>query len=54
MEKVAYKTGAKIGVVATLPTTLGPTVRLINKTAENLNKEINIAEKLSEGAFQLL
>ena len=54
MAEVACKTGTKIGVVATLPTTLGPTVRLIEKTAKDLNKEISITEKLSEGAFQLL
>jgi aspartate/glutamate racemase len=54
MAEVACKAGTKIGVIATLPTTLGPTVRLIKKTAENLNKEVNITEKLSEGAFQLL
>lgn len=54
MAEVACKTGKRIGVIATLPTTLGPTVRLVKKTAEKLNKEIEITEKLCEGAFSLL
>ena len=54
MAEVACKTGKKIGVVATLQTTLGPTVRLIKKTAEKLKKEVQITEKLCEGAFDLL
>lgn len=54
MAEVACKTGKRIGVIATLPTTLGPTVRLLKKTAEKLNKKIEIAEKLCEGAFDIL
>ncbi len=54
MAEVACKTGEKIGVIATLQTTLGPTVRLIQKTANQLKKEIKITEKLCEGAFDLL
>jgi len=54
MAEVACKTGDRIGVIATLQTTLGPTVRLIKRTAEKLNKEIQITEKLCEGAFDLL
>jgi len=54
MAEVACKTGDRIGVIATLQTTLGPTVRLVKKTAEKLKKEIQITEKLCEGAFDLL
>ena len=54
MAEVACKTGKKIGVIATLQTTLGPTIRLVKRTAEKLNKEIQITEKLCEGAFDLL
>jgi len=54
MAELACKTGARIGVIATLQTTLGPTVRLVKRTAEKLKKEIQITEKLCEGAFDLL
>ena len=54
MAEVACKRGDKIGVIATLETTLGPTVRLIKKTADNLNKKVEIIEKLCEGAFDIL
>jgi len=54
MAEVACKIGKRIGVVATLQTTLGPTVRLVKKTAEKLKKEVQITEKLCEGAFDLL
>lgn len=54
MAEVACRTADKIGVVATLETTLGPTVRLIEKTANKLNKKVEIIEKLCEGAFDIL
>ena len=54
MAEVACKTGKRVGVVATLKTTLGPTVRLVKKTARNLGKEIEVVEKLCEGAFDKL
>ncbi len=54
MAEVACKTGKKIGVIATLQTTLGPTVCLVKRTAEKLEKEVQITEKLCEGAFNLL
>jgi aspartate/glutamate racemase len=54
MAEVACKIGKRIGVVATLQTTLGPTVRLVKKTAGKLKKEVQITEKLCEGAFDLL
>ena len=54
MAETACKTGSRIGVVATLPTTMGPTVRLIRRMAEKLGKEVTVTEELSSGAFQKL
>ena len=54
MAEVACKKGKKIGVVATLKTTLKPTVRLIEKTALKLNKKVEIIQRLCEGAFDQL
>ena len=44
--------GSRIGVVATLPSTLNPTVELIKSQAEKKGKEIDLKEKLCEGAFE--
>ena len=54
MAEVACETGARIGVIATLETTLGPTCRLVQKTAEKMGKEITVVEHLCEGAFDKL
>jgi Asp/Glu/hydantoin racemase len=44
----------RIGVLATLPTTLGPTVRLVQAKASDADKKISVAEGLAQGAFQAL
>ena len=44
----------RVAVLATLPTTLAPTVRLVKKIAKEMNKEITIVEGLAEGAFKVL
>lgn len=54
MAEVACQTGKRIGIAATLKTTLWPTVCLIKETAARLNKKVEIVESLSEGAFDLL
>lgn len=54
MARIACATGPKIAVVATLETTLGPTCRLIETTAEQHDKTIEITPVLVEGAFDLL
>jgi len=54
MAETACRTGSRIGVVATLPTTMGPTVRLIKRTAEKLGKTVTVTEELSAGAFEKL
>ena len=47
----AVKNGVKIGVLATLPSTVGPTSGLIQSTADSLKKEIRLVQKVAEGAF---
>ena len=52
MARAAVIESASIGVLATLPTTLSPTVRLIQHYANKMNREVKIAEGLADGAFQ--
>jgi len=55
-EEMAYeavRTATRIGIVATLPTTLRPTARLVQDCADALGKEIVIVDALAEGAFGL-
>lgn len=53
MAMAAVKAGSRIGVVATLPTTLEPTKRLVRDCADKLGKDIVIVDALAEGAFGL-
>jgi Asp/Glu/hydantoin racemase len=43
-----------IGVVATLPSTLEPTMRLIEKQAEILGKKVRLIDGLAKGAYDAL
>ncbi len=54
MAETACRTGRRIGVVATLETTLGPTCRLIEATAARLGVQVEITRGLVEGAFDRL
>ncbi|MEL0456068.1 aspartate/glutamate racemase family protein [Flavobacteriaceae bacterium SZ-1-7] len=54
MADEAVKTSNKIGVIATLPTTLGPTTDLVRRRAEAAGKNVSISSKLCEGAFEAL
>lgn len=54
MAETACRTGRRVGVVATLETTLGPTCRLIESTAARLGTNIEITRCLVEGAFDKL
>jgi Asp/Glu/hydantoin racemase len=54
MAERAVATGSRIGVVATVKTTLEPTVRLIRAKAAQAGKSIEVTEALAEGAFQAL
>jgi hypothetical protein len=51
MAKKAAEKYSKIAVLATLPTTLDPTIRLVQKFANEQGKEILIEGGLAEGAF---
>ena len=54
MADLAVKSGTKIGVVATLPTTLEPTSDLVRRRAALAGKDIQLVSKLCEGAFEAL
>ena len=54
MAAEAVKIGGRITVVATLPTTLNPSVALIEKAAIVTGKKVQINRCLVEGAFELL
>jgi Asp/Glu/hydantoin racemase len=54
MADMAVQTGSRIGVVATLKTTLEPTANLVKRRAALAGKEIELTSKLCEGAFEAL
>jgi Asp/Glu/hydantoin racemase len=54
MADKAVQTGKRIGVIATLPTTLEPTSDLVRRRAIAANKEIELKAVLCEGAFDAL
>ena len=54
MADLAVQMGQRIGVVATLPTTLGPTSDLVRRRAIAAGKEIDLVSRLCEGAFEAL
>ena len=54
MADQAVQTGKRIGVIATLPTTLGPTSDLVRRRAAAAGKEIELTSVLCEGAFDAL
>ncbi|WNS46662.1 aspartate/glutamate racemase family protein [Paenibacillus sp. MMS20-IR301] len=45
---------SRIAVLATLPSTLAPTIRLIRQKAEEAGKEISVVNGLAAGAFEAL
>ena len=51
MCREAVRLGARIGVLATLPTTLEPTKHTIERVARELGKQVTLADGLVEGAF---
>jgi Asp/Glu/hydantoin racemase len=51
MAELAVRTGCRIGVAATLETTLAPTVGLIREKAAAAGRDVSIVESLCEGAF---
>jgi Asp/Glu/hydantoin racemase len=54
MADLAVATGTRIGVIATLPTTLNPTTDLVQRRAKAAGKEVTVTAKLCEGAFEAL
>jgi len=54
MADKAVQTGSRIGVIATLPTTLNPTTDLVKRRAAVAGKDVQVVSKLCEGAFDAL
>ena len=54
MADEAVQIGKRIGVIATLQTTLGPTADLVKRRAALADKQIELVSKLCEGAFDAL
>jgi Asp/Glu/hydantoin racemase len=54
MADKAVQTGNKIGVIATLSTTLNPTTDLVKRRAAVAGKDVQVISKLCEGAFDAL
>lgn len=54
MADEAVQIGHRIGVIATLPTTLEPTSDLVKRRAELAGKKVKITSKLCDGAFEAL
>ena len=54
MAEKAVQMGRKIAVVATVESTTGPSVRLIEKKAKELGKEVEVDLHLVEGAMMVL
>lgn len=54
MAKHAAQNYSRIGVIATLETTLEPTTRLIRTQAKLLGKQVTVVDGLAQGAYQAL
>lgn len=54
MADQAVQIGRRIGVIATLPTTLNPTAELVNRRAALAGKNVSLTSRLCEGAFDAL
>jgi hypothetical protein len=54
MAEQAVQRGRRLGVAATLQTTLQPTTRLLHSKAQQLGKQVEITPLLIEGAYQKL
>lgn len=52
MAEAAVRAGRRIGVVATLRTTLEPTIALLREKAVEAGREIEIVDSLCDGAFE--
>jgi aspartate/glutamate racemase len=54
MAEAAVQRGSRIGIAATLPTTLNPTTRLLQSKAEALGKSVEFKPVLVSGAYERL
>jgi Asp/Glu/hydantoin racemase len=54
MADLAVQTGRRIGVIASLPTTLDPTADLVRRRAVAAGKTIELTSRLCTGAFEAL
>src|SRR5262245_18157643 len=54
MADEAVRIGGRVGVIATLPTTLAPTADLIRRRAALAGEEVELTPRLCEGAFDAL
>ncbi len=54
MARQAVEAGGTIGVLATLATTLDPTVRLVKSIADESKGKVRVLEGLAQGAYQAL
>jgi Asp/Glu/hydantoin racemase len=54
MAILAASQGTRIGVLATVPTTLGPTSDLIKSKANDFGRDVTIEQRLCSGAFDVL
>ncbi len=54
MTDAAVQAGKRIGVIATLPTTLNPTSDLVRRRAAAAGKPVELTSRLVEGAFEAL
>lgn len=54
MAKAAIESYEKIGVLATLPTTLKPTIDLVKSMAADMGKTVTVVDGLADGAYQAL
>lgn len=52
MAEKAVAAGNRVGVLATLSTTLAPTAALVRRVADEAGKDIEIVEHVCEGAFE--
>jgi Asp/Glu/hydantoin racemase len=52
MAETAVRMGKRIGVMATLRTTLEPTIALLRQKAADAGREIEIVDSLCDGAFE--
>lgn len=54
MADEAVSTGSRVAVIATLPTTLEPTVALLRDRAAHAGAEIEVTDRVVEGAFEAI